>query len=96
MQIRFVKLKLTYTYFQVTRSYLEKHGKSLALYSDKASIFIINNKNATSCDGYTQLGRAMHELNIQTLCANTSSAKNRVERAHLTRQDRLVKDLRLR
>lgn len=38
----------------------------------------------------------MHELNIQTICANTSSAKGRVERAHLTLQDRLVKELRLR
>lgn len=38
----------------------------------------------------------MHEPNIQTICANTSSAKGRVERAHLTLQDRLVKELRLR
>ena len=44
---------------------------------------------------YTQFGRAMHELNIQTICANTSSAKGRVERAHMTLQDRLVKELRL-
>ncbi|MFP2517237.1 helix-turn-helix domain-containing protein [Buttiauxella agrestis] len=44
----------------------------------------------------TQFGRAMHELNIQVICANTSSAKGRVERAHLTLQDRLVKELRLR
>lgn len=66
------------------------------MYSDKASVFRINNKNATGGDGYTQFGRAMHELNIQTICANTSSAKGRVERAHLTLQDRLVKELRLR
>ena len=37
----------------------------------------------------------MHELNIQTICAETSPAKGRVERAHLTLQDRLVKELRL-
>ena len=86
----------TFTYFEATRGYLEKHGKPLALYSDKASVFRINNKNATGGDGYTQFGRAMHELNIQTICANTSSAKGRVERAHLTLQDRLVKEFRLR
>ncbi|KER01193.1 hypothetical protein MEG1DRAFT_04192 [Photorhabdus temperata subsp. temperata Meg1] len=41
----------------------------------------------------TQFGRAMlHELNIQTICAETSSAKGHVERAHLTLQDRLVKE----
>ncbi|EBY9840897.1 ISNCY family transposase [Salmonella enterica subsp. enterica serovar Mississippi] len=93
---RFVKSESTFTYFEATRGYLEKHGKPLALYSDKASVFRINNKNATGGDGYTQFGRAMHELNIQTICANTSSAKGRVERAHLTLQDRLVKERRLR
>ncbi len=91
-----MKSESTFTYFEATRGYLEKHGKPLALYSDKASVFRINNKNATGGDGYTQFGRAMHELNIQTICANTSSAKGRVERAHLTLQDRLVKELRLR
>ncbi|EBZ0491422.1 ISNCY family transposase [Salmonella enterica subsp. enterica serovar Infantis] len=96
MQLRFVKSESTFTYFEATRGYLEKHGKPLALYSDKASVFRINNKNATGGDGFTQFGRAMHELNIQTICANTSSAKGRVERAHLTLQDRLVKELRLR
>lgn len=64
-------------------------------YSDKASVFRINNKNATGGEGETQFGRAMHELNIQTICAETSAAKGRVERAHLTLQDRLVKELRL-
>lgn len=38
----------------------------------------------------------MHELSIQTLCANTSSAKDYVESVHLTLQDRRVKELRLR
>ena len=38
----------------------------------------------------------MNELNITGICANTSSAKGRVERAQLTLQDRLVKELRLR
>lgn len=96
MQLIFVKSESTFTYFEATRGYLEKHGKPLALYSDKASVFRVNHKNAVGGDGYTQFGRAMHELNIQTICANTSSAKGRVERAHLTLQDRLVKELRLK
>lgn len=94
MQLLFVKSESTFTYFEATRGYIEKHGKPLALYSDKASVFRINNKNATGGDGDTQFGRAMHELNIQTICAETSAAKGRVERAHLTLQDRLVKELR--
>ena len=43
----------------------------------------------------TQFGRALSELNIEILCANSSQAKGRVERAHQTLQDRLVKELRL-
>ncbi|GCK83341.1 transposase [Escherichia coli] len=43
----------------------------------------------------TQFGRTMNGLNISGICANTSSAKGRVEWAHLTLQDRLVKELRL-
>jgi hypothetical protein len=44
---------------------------------------------------HTQFGRALFELNIDGICANTPAAKGRVERAHLTMQDRLVKELRL-
>ena len=43
----------------------------------------------------TQFGRALAELNIEILCANSSQAKGRVERANRTLQDRLVKELRL-
>jgi hypothetical protein len=44
----------------------------------------------------TQFGRALHTLNIDIICANSSQAKGRVERANKTLQDRLVKELRLR
>ncbi|WP_342613806.1 helix-turn-helix domain-containing protein [Pseudomonas aeruginosa] len=71
------------------------HGKPLAFYSDKASVFRSNHKAPQGGDGYTQFGRAMYELNIES-CANSSQAKGRVERANLTLQDRLVKELRLR
>lgn len=96
MQLLFVSSESTFTYFEATRGYLERYGKPLAFYRDKASVFRINNKQATGGDGQTQFGRAMNELNITGICANTSSAKGRVERAHLTLQDRLVKELRLR
>ena len=43
----------------------------------------------------TQFGRALAELNIEIMCANSSQAKGRVERANRTLQDRLVKELRL-
>ena len=93
MQLWFCDGESTFNYFEATRRYLERHGKPVAFYSDKASVFRVNAK--TSLDGYTQFGRAMGELNIDTMCANTPQAKGRVERVNSTLQDRLVKELRL-
>jgi hypothetical protein len=86
---------LTAPYFRATRSYLETHGKPVAFYSDKHSIFRVNNKDAVGGDGITQFGRALSALNIDTICANSPQAKGRVERTFGTLQDRLVKELRL-
>ena len=67
----------------------------MAFYSDKHGVFRVNRKDAASGDGMTQFGRALHALNIDIICANSSQAKGRVERAHSTLQDRLVKEMRL-
>ncbi|TDF66967.1 ISNCY family transposase [Cupriavidus sp. L7L] len=96
MELRFTHSESTFTYFAATRAYLERHGKPVAFYSDKASVFRVNKQGATGGDGHTQFARALFELNIEGICANSSQAKGRVERTHLTLQDRLVKELRLR
>ena len=49
-----------------------------------------------SGDALTQFGRAMQELEIEIICANTPQAKGRVERVIQTLQDRLPKEMRLR
>lgn len=95
MELRFVPTESTFDYFYSTRRYLERHGKPIAFYSDKHSIFRVNQTNATTGNGMTQFGRALHELNIDILCANSPQAKGRVERVNKTLQDRLVKELRL-
>src|SRR6202140_3968935 len=95
MVVRFAGTESTFAYFEATREYLQRYAKPLALYSDKASIFRVNLASATGGKGHTQFGRALYELNIDGICANTPAAKGRVERAHLTMQDRLVKELRL-
>jgi len=95
MVVLFTGAETTFAYFEATRQYLDRFGKPLAFYSDKASIFRVNQKSATGGDGHTQFGRALYELNIDGICANTPAAKGRVERAHQTLQDRLVKELRL-
>ncbi|RDU94572.1 ISNCY family transposase [Trinickia dinghuensis] len=95
MMLHFTASESTFSYFEATRAYLERHGKPVAFYSDKASVFRKTAASGTG-DSVTHFGRAMYELNIDTFCANSSPAKGRVERAHLTLQDRLVKELRLR
>jgi transposase len=96
MALHFTATESTFSYFEATRAYLELHGKPVAFYSDKASVFRSTQTATTGGKGVTHFGRAMFELNIDGLCANSSQAKGRVERANLTLQDRLVKELRLR
>ena len=95
MHLHFTYSESTFSYFEATRGYLERHGKPQAFYSDKAAVFRSTNPRANGGDGHTQFGRAMYELNIESICANTSQAKGRVERANLSLQDRLVKEMRL-
>lgn len=96
MQLLFVPTESTQAYFAATQAYVERHGKPQAFYSDKAGVFRVNARDNAEGRGYTQFGRALFELNIDILCANTSQAKGRVERMNGVLQDRLVKELRLR
>ena len=95
MTLRFVASESTFSYFEAVEDYLTEHGRPVAFYSDKHTVFR-NAKPGEHGNGMTQFGRALAELNIEILCANTSQAKGRVERANRTLQDRLVKELRLR
>ena len=95
MQLRFVPSESTDSYFGALQGYLNDHGCPVAFYSDKHTVFRVNKPDAKGGSGMTQFGRALAELNIEILCANSSQAKGRVERANRTLQDRLVKELRL-
>ena len=95
LHLEFVESELTFAYFHAARAYLEAWGKPIAFYSDKHGVFRVNHPGALGGDGMTQFGRALHALNIDIICANSSPAKGRVERANKTLQDRLVKELRL-
>lgn len=97
MELRFAESESTFDYFAATRSYIERHGKPVAFYSDRHSIFHVQARDkARMGPGLSQFGRALSDLNIDIVCANTPQAKGRVERSHQTHQDRLVKELRLR
>jgi transposase len=95
MQLRFVRSESAFSYFEALELYLKNHGCPVAFYSDKHSVFRVAKQEARNGQGMTQFGRALSELNIEILCAHSSQAKGRVERANRTLQDRLVKELRL-
>lgn len=77
-------------------AYLTKNGKPLAIYLDKFSTYRMNLSTAReNADTLTQFGRAMQELRIEVINANSPQAKGRVERLFQTLQDRLIKELRL-
>ncbi len=84
-----------WSYFDFMRIYLMKHGRPKAFYSDKHCVFRVNRSGALSGEGITQFGRAMQELDIEVIFANSPQAKGRIERSNRTLQDRLVKELRL-
>ena len=44
MELLFVKSESTFSYFEATRRYILKHGKPLALYSDKAGGFLLTTR----------------------------------------------------
>ena len=87
------KWKPRITTFCFFEQYFAAHGLPEAFYSDRHSIFRIN--TPLSEERETQLARAVRELDIELICANSPQAKGRVERANRTFQDRLVKELRL-
>jgi DNA-binding Lrp family transcriptional regulator len=93
--LKFVKSENTFDYLAATREYVEKHGRPEAYYPDKHGVFRVNHVGALSGDGRTQFGRAMEELDIKLICANTPQAKGRVERRNRDFQNRLLKAMRL-
>lgn len=95
VELQFAPHESYFAYCDAARSYFERYGKPEAFYSDKHGIFHMNHPRALQGSGLTEFGRAMKELGIQIICANTPQAKGRVERANKTLQDRLTKELRL-
>ncbi len=97
LELWFVTEETFFAYCEASRHYFERFGKPVAFYSDKHGIFRVNQPRPLGLSsGLTQFGRAMQELDIQIICANSPQAKGRIERANQTLQDRLVKELRLR
>jgi hypothetical protein len=101
---RFTRHDSTEENMQLLRSYLEKFGRPIAFYTDKAALFQTAEKRKRDEPGVekdavemppTQIGRGLRELGIAWIAAHSPQAKGRVERNFKTAQDRLVKGLRV-
>ncbi len=92
LHLYFVESETTEAYMTSLRDYLGEHGRPVALYSDCHSVFRVNTGEEP---GLTQFGRALQTLDIVAIHAHSPQAKGRVERANLTLQDRLIKEMRL-
>jgi len=95
LQLKFVKSESFFSYAQAAEEYFMHYGKPVAFYSDKSSIFKVNQASNSKTPALTQFSRAMLELDIELICAESPQAKGRVERLFETLQDRLPKELRL-
>jgi transposase len=101
---RFVRSDSTQENMRLLWDYLEKFGRPVAFYTDKASLFHTTEKRKRDEPGVnkdpvemppTQIGRALRELGITWIAAHSPQAKGRVERNFETAQDRLVKGMRV-
>jgi hypothetical protein len=98
---RFYPEETTEAAMDLFAHYVGKYGLPQALYVDHDSIYEINREisreEALLGEGpLTQFGRAMKELNVEIILANSAQAKGRVERRHGVMQDRLIKVMRLK
>jgi hypothetical protein len=93
---RFYPGETTEAYMGLLGRYLRKQGRMVAMYVDRDSIFRSQDHHPYEArPTLTQFKRALNELRIELILANSPEAKGRVERSHQTAQDRLVKELRL-
>ena len=90
----FFPSETTEAYMRTTRAHLEAHGRPVAYYSDRYGVFRVNRRDREGEP--TQFVRALRTLDVESIHAGSPQAKGRVERANLTLQDRLVKEMRLR
>lgn len=88
-------------YLEVFRRTVVRHGRPLAVYSDRHGIFIKDPDRPPSLAeqlagrrSLTQVGRALDEAAIGWIGASSPQAKGRVERLWGTQQDRLTSELR--
>jgi transposase len=98
---RFTEHDTTEENLRTFGGWLRRYGRPLAHYTDKNSIFRTAGPAAVAeqlrgaAGARSQFGRALRELGIEWIAAQSPQAKGRIERLFETLQDRLVKEMRL-
>jgi len=98
---QFFLSETTEGYFHLLHSVLRRFGIPTAFYGDRSGIFVRNDDSWTREEELagqrqpTQFGRALGQLGIPFIAAQSPQAKGRVERLWGVLQDRLCSELRL-
>ena len=98
---QFFPWETTFGYLCLLRQLLRRFGVPLAFYGDHSGIFVRNDDCWTVEEQLagkrqpTQFGRALEQLRVTFIAANSPQAKGRVERLWGVLQDRLTSELRL-
>jgi transposase len=88
-------------YFRLLRRLLRRYGVPLSFYGDRHGVFVRNDEHWSVEEQLsgkrqpTQFGRALAQLGVTYIAANSPQAKGRIERLWGTFQDRLSSELRL-
>jgi hypothetical protein len=98
---QFFPAETAFGYLCLLRQLLRRYGVPLAFYGDHSSIFVRHDDNWSVEEQLaakrqpTQFGRALEQLAVTFIAANSPQAKGRVERLWGVLQDRLCSELRL-
>src|ERR1039457_2197670 len=100
MRARFFEEETPRASYDVFEGWVHRHRLPRSLYVDRDSIYRCERvgsiaEQLAGQPPQTQFGRAMEQLGVELILANSPQAKGRVERMSGVLQDRLVKEMRL-
>jgi transposase len=100
LRARFGEQETTRASYDALEGWVRQHGLPGSLYVDRDSIYRCEGQASVAeqlagQERQTQFGRAMAQLGVALILANSPQAKGRVDRMNGVLQDRLVKALRL-
>jgi hypothetical protein len=98
---RFYEYEGTVPAMESFKGYIQKHGLPMSVYLDKHTTYKSTAKASieeqlNDSPALSEFERALKELGVEVIHANSPQAKGRIERLFGTLQDRLVKEMRLR